>query len=133
MKKITILLIALCFSSLNSFAQMSQSLVEEENQLTETEEVSLDKVTFTDRYFYFPNLQAYYDREEGLYLIKREGLWNKSEVINFNSRGYSIRNGNRVLIENYSGDTPFEYLNEHKENFPADYSTRRRREVVSNN
>ena len=84
--------------------------------------------TFIDgiRYYYYPNLQAYFDTKEALYIQKqKDGSWTKSEKVDQTSRGYSLKNGAYVMIKGYVGDEPYSLINEHKITYPADYSTKR--------
>jgi len=76
------------------------------------------------RYYYYPNLQAYFDTKVAMYLYVENGEWVESEVLEPKNRGYSLKNGQYVMIKNYAGDEPYTLLNEHKKQYPADYSSR---------
>lgn len=77
------------------------------------------------RYFYYPNLQAYFDRQTSTYIYTRNGNdWIESSKLPNALRGYSVANGKRVAIE-YNGDAPYEMIKEHMELYPANYSTKR--------
>lgn len=104
-------------------AQLAQDTVNIENADT-TEVVNLS------RYNYFPNLQAYYDTKTKLFIYKVNGSWIHNKIIAPNYRGYGLRNGFHVLIDNYSGDEPYTLLSVHKLKYPADYSTKRQRPVA---
>jgi hypothetical protein len=78
------------------------------------------------RYYYYPNLQAYFDTETTLYIYKSNGEWITSERIPANFRGYSLKNSNYVMIKGYLGDEPYTLLEKHKKDFPADFSSKRR-------
>lgn len=84
------------------------------------------------RYYYYPNLQAYFDTKVGLYLYQENGQWVESERLSPTFRGYSIKNGLYVMIKDYVGDEPYNLLDQHKAQYPADYSSRPKREVASN-
>lgn len=80
------------------------------------------------RYFYYPNLQAYYDRETDSYLYTRNGKdWLEGKALPNNLRGYSLSNTKRVPLPNYDGETPFDELKQHMIDYPADYKTRRKK------
>lgn len=87
----------------------------------------LDKGEMADvRYFYYPNLQAYFDRQTATYIYTRNGKeWLESDSLPNGLRGYSSANGTRVAIPDYDGDTPYERLEEHTKKYPANYSTKR--------
>lgn len=82
------------------------------------------------RYFYYPNLQAYFDVKNELFIFKEDGSWVTSETMDTNFRGYSVRNGFRVPIK-YSGEQPFALIDKHKLNYPANYSTKRKPKIVA--
>ncbi len=70
------------------------------------------------RYYYFPNLEAYFDLQEKVYLYKEDGEWTEAEELPANYGGYSLYNKVRVTIENYDGDEPYLLLAEHKKMYP---------------
>lgn len=77
------------------------------------------------RYFYYPNLQAYFDRQTSTYIYTRNGSdWIESAKLPNALRGYSVANGKRVAIT-YNGDAPYEMIREHMEQYPANYSAKR--------
>jgi len=84
------------------------------------------------RYYYYPNLQTYYDTQRGLYISCQKGNWITSKFLDLNSHGYSLKNGSYKKIEGYDGDEPYTLLAEHKLQYPADYSSRPSRKVVVN-
>ncbi|MCF6132208.1 hypothetical protein [Flavobacterium wongokense] len=70
------------------------------------------------RYYYFPNLEAYFDLQEKVYLYKEDGEWVEAEELPKNYGGYSLYNKVRVSIEDYDGDEPYLLLAEHKKKYP---------------
>jgi len=82
------------------------------------------------RYYYFPNLQAYFDTRTALYLYKENGSWTTSETIDPTLRGYSTKNKMYVMIKGFLGDDPTVLLESNKKEYPADYSTKRKPPVV---
>ena len=70
------------------------------------------------RYYYYPNLMAYYDNQTSEYLYKLNGIWIRNKSIPNAYGGYSIYNNYKVEIDNYSGDNPNEKITEHKKLFP---------------
>ena len=104
-------------------------------------QISLDTVfvsrrksieNFTNiRYYYYPNLEAYYDTRTALYLYKSNGSWITSEHIPANYRGYCVRNSECVVIKGYLGDEPYTQLNQHRALYPADFSSRRKLNIAA--
>jgi hypothetical protein len=82
------------------------------------------------RYYYYPNLQAYFDTKVGMYLYVENGEWIESEQLDPKTKGYSLKNGQYVMIKDYLGDEPYTMLGEHKKLYPADYSSRPKKPVA---
>lgn len=78
------------------------------------------------RYYYYPNLDSYFDTRENMYLFQENGQWVKAREIKSGYRGYSIFNNVRVAITDYHGDRPYTKLEEHRKQFPKNYSSKRK-------
>jgi len=76
------------------------------------------------RYYYYPNLQVYFDTKRALYISKQNGVWVTSETIDMNARGYCVKNGAYVMIKGYGGNQPYVLLDQHKIMYPANFSSR---------
>ena len=76
------------------------------------------------RYYYYPNMQAYFDTKRALYLIKQNGVWTTSETIDFTTRGYCVRNSAYEMLKDYTGDEPQQLLAIHQLKFPSNFSSR---------
>ena len=70
------------------------------------------------RYYYFPNLEAYFDNLKMVYYYKEEGTWNEADELPENYGGYSIYNKGKVSIANFDGEKPYELLALHKKLYP---------------
>lgn len=70
------------------------------------------------RYYYYPNLEAYFDNLELVYHYKVKGQWEKAENLPTNYGGYSLFNKVRVNITDYDGDEPYQLLKIHKKKYP---------------
>lgn len=79
------------------------------------------------RYYYYPNLDAYYDSRDNVYWYEeKNGQWVKSKGLKSGYRGYSLFNSVRVAITDYNGDQPYTKLEKHRKQFPKNYSSRRK-------
>lgn len=78
------------------------------------------------RYYFFPNLDAYYDIKFSVFIYKQNGEWIKKERIPSNYRGYSLFNNFKVTITDYFGEYPFESILEHRKKFPANFTGRKK-------
>jgi hypothetical protein len=88
------------------------------------------KVIPAVRYYYYPNLQAYYDICTSLYIYRKEGEWITADYMPSNYRGYCIYNNNYVLIDGFTEDNPYTLISEHKKQYPANYSRKRKKEIA---
>ena len=100
--------------SVDSYAAQVQSAVDEELPVIGV------------RYYYYPNLDAYFDTHTNLYTYQQQGQWVKASQIPSGYRGYSVLNNIRVSITDYNGDEPFSKLAEHREKFPKKYAAKRK-------
>lgn len=103
-----VLILMFIFSSFVSNAQTSKQ-----------QPYSLANEKSTDfRYFYFPNIEAYFDTQEKVYLYRDNGEWVEAEELPKNYGGYSLYNKSRVAITDYKGEEPYLLLQAHKKKFP---------------
>jgi hypothetical protein len=72
----------------------------------------------TSRYYYFPNLQAYFDNSNMVYYYKFNNEWQTAEELPENYGGYSLYNKAYVIIKDYDGENPQQFLNVHKKLYP---------------
>ena len=83
------------------------------------------------RYYYYPNLEAYYDTRRAMYIYKMNGSWITTDNIPANYRGYCLRNSACVVIKGYLGDEPYALIDQHRAEHPADFSSRRKHNIVT--
>ncbi len=70
------------------------------------------------RYYYFPNLEAYFDNLKMVYYFKDKGVWVSAPELPQNYGGYSLYNKARVTINNFDDDDPFQFILIHKKMYP---------------
>lgn len=120
---IIILVLGLGFSG---FAQKSKY----ENKSTPL----IDPVTKCHvRYYYFPNLEAYFDTYKSIYYFKEDGQWVTAEEIPEGYRGYSFYNNINVFITDYDDDYPCQFIEVHKKKYPYISNERIKKMVLSKN
>lgn len=78
------------------------------------------------RYYYFPNLNAYFDTKKQVYIYKQNGNWITAGYIPEGYRGYCLRNDYHVPIDGYYGEQPYVLLDKHKKQYPANFSSKRK-------
>jgi len=129
MKKITQIVIGMLVLSFN-VSQAQVALDEVNVSAKQAAEAS----SFVEvRYYYYPNLQAYFDTKVGMYLFQEDGEWVEAEQISQATMGYSLKNGQYVMIKDYTGDDPYDFIEQHQAEYPADYSSRpqKRKDVAA--
>ncbi|MBP6556908.1 MAG: hypothetical protein KAX93_02180 [Flavobacterium sp.] len=98
---------------------MAFSCTYAQKTLTVKENLPIDKKTNCYiRYFYFPNLQAYFDNLKMVYYFKENGEWKTARDLPTNYGGYSLYNKARVTINDYDDENPFDLLAVHKKMYP---------------
>jgi hypothetical protein len=70
------------------------------------------------RYYYLPNMFAYFDVTTNKYIYKTNNSWKTAAELPQYYGGYSTFKNLRVPVRNYNGNDPQEKLNEHKLEFP---------------
>ena len=80
------------------------------------------------RYYYYPNLQAYFDTQSNLYIFRVNKQWISAESFPENYGGYSLYNNHRVKIDDYNGDDVTELLEIHKVLYPYNAKGRLKKE-----
>ncbi len=81
------------------------------------------------RFFYYPNIEAYFDTKENVYLFTDKGEWKKAAELPHGYRGYSLNNKINVPIKDYDEDNITQFLAAHKKKFP--YVSSRRLPVTA--
>jgi len=70
------------------------------------------------RYYYYPNLEAYFDTQKRIFYYKENGAWQTAEEIPNGYRGYSMYNKYSVYISDYDDDNICQFLDIHKKKYP---------------
>jgi len=70
------------------------------------------------RYYYYPNIEAYFDTQKNIYYFKENGKWNTATEIPAGYRGYSMLNKYNVSITDYDEDNICQFINAHKKKYP---------------
>lgn len=85
---------------------------------TDSKQLAAEEIATSFRYYYYPNLQAYYDVQTNLFLFRVNKEWITAESIPESYGGYSLYSKHRVKITDYDGDDVTEMLPIHKLLFP---------------
>jgi hypothetical protein len=74
------------------------------------------------RYYYLPEIEAYYDIQASMYLYLFGGRWIHGRVLPASYGHYDYNNSHRVIINDYRGNRPYSYFRDHRSRFPKGYS-----------
>lgn len=84
------------------------------------------------RYYYYPNLEAYYDFNDSKYILKRYGEWVRVDKIPPRYRGYSLFNDRYVILKGVVCDNPQDFISDHKKMYPCNYKGYSSERIVAN-
>jgi len=70
------------------------------------------------RYYYYPNIEAYFDTKKSIYYYQENGEWQTAEEIPSGYRGYSMNNKVSVYITDYDDDDVLQFQKRHKKEYP---------------
>lgn len=113
--KIIACLIFIIYFTDNSFAQ--DKLSAEKEAILEIDKTTNCKL----RYYYYPNLQAYFDKQEKLFYYQLNGKWMTAEELPKNYGGYSLYRMKFVTLSDFDEEEPYKFINIHKKLFPHNY------------
>lgn len=72
----------------------------------------------TTQYYYFPNMQVYFDLEKKMYHYQVGKDWIISEELPLYYGGYSLFKNERVMVNIAKDDEPQNYIKQHRKEFP---------------
>jgi hypothetical protein len=73
------------------------------------------------KYYYLPDVQAYYDVPSSQFIYIKNGKWFRSRYLPGNFRNYNLYNGYKVVLNDYRGSHPYYYFNTHKAKYYKGY------------
>jgi hypothetical protein len=110
-----ILLTAFCLFVADAQVTEEKNVIEEKSVIS----VLNDAVTKSEsRYYYFPNMEVYYDIKNKVYHYQADKTWQVSAELPAYYGGYSLFKNERVYITDYEGDNPEELIKTHRKEFP---------------
>lgn len=95
------------------------SLLQVNAQDSEEAMLPVDKETnCVLRYYYFPNMQVYYDIKKKQYHYQQNKTWIMASELPRNYGGYSLFKNERVIITDFDGEQPEQFVKIHKKLYP---------------
>ncbi len=74
------------------------------------------------RYYYIPDIQAYYDVSSSMYIYNSNGRWIHSANLPRAHRDYDLYGGHKVLLKDYHGERPYDNYKDHQRDYPKGYN-----------
>ena len=73
------------------------------------------------RYYYIPDIEAYYDVQAGMFIYLDGGAWVHRGYLPARYRDYDLYGGYKVVMTDYHGNTPYTHFNEHRTRYARGY------------
>jgi len=79
-------------------------------------------VGYTDvRYYYLPDVEAYYDVQTSVFIYNRGGKWIRRRHLPAQYNTYDLYSGYKVVMSDYRGNTPYNDFKSHKIKYAKGY------------
>ncbi len=79
-------------------------------------------VGYTDvRYYYLPDVEAYYDIQSSMFIYYGSGVWIRRAYLPTHYQTYDLYNGYKVVMTDYRGNSPYIYYKSHKVKYAKGY------------
>lgn len=66
------------------------------------------------RYYYLPDVEAYYDLRTSMFICFYDGHWVRRHHLPDRFRHYDLYGGPKVIVTDYRGNAPYRYCNYHR-------------------
>ncbi len=74
------------------------------------------------RYYYLPDIEAYYDVNDGTYIYMNGGKWRHSRDLPAAYANYDLYGGYKVMLNDYHGERPYDNFRSHRRSYPKGYN-----------
>lgn len=74
-----------------------------------------------ERYYYLPDVEAYYDIETSMFIYFGNGVWLHRASLPTRYRNYDLYNGYKVVMTGYHGHSPYDDFHVHKVKYKKGY------------
>ena len=66
------------------------------------------------QYYYLPDVDAYYDIQSSRFIYYSGNTWVHRTTLPKHYRSYDLYKGNKIILTDYHGKTPYVYYKQHK-------------------
>lgn len=77
---------------------------------------------YHERYYYLPDVEAYYDTQSSVFIYQGKRKWVKSNYLPRRFRTYDLYKGHKVVMTDYRGETPYDTFKEYKRRYKIGYN-----------
>ena len=75
----------------------------------------------TVRYYYLPDVEAYYDVQSSMFIYYGGGVWVHRAYLPAQYKNYDLYGGYKVVMKDYHGNAPYAHFKEHKVKYAKGY------------
>ncbi len=79
------------------------------------------------RYYYLPDVEAYYDVHDSRFIYISGDRWVRSTYLPKQYRHYDLNRGYKVVMHDYRGNSPYTYYNVHRKSYSKGYRSHNNR------
>lgn len=88
-------------------------------QVSKEKKLTIDPQTNCElRYYYFPNMEVYFDLKNEVFHYKENNNWVINSQLPPNYGGYSLYKKERVLLTDFEDDNPEQQIKAHRKLYP---------------
>ncbi|MDD2797284.1 MAG: hypothetical protein PHV20_01700 [Bacteroidales bacterium] len=73
------------------------------------------------RYYYLPDIEAYYDVQSSVFICFNGSKWIKRSHLPYRYRNYDLYGGYKVVMSDYHGNTPYSHFADHRSKYAKGY------------
>ncbi len=73
------------------------------------------------RYYYLPDVEAYYDNESSMFIYSSGGRWIHRRSLPYRYRNYDLYEGYKVPMREYHGNTPYSNFQVYRTQYTKGY------------
>lgn len=81
------------------------------------------------RYYYLPDVEAYYDVQTSMFIYFGEGIWIHRAYLPARYRDYDLYYGYKVVMPNYHGNSPYIHFKEHRMKYAKGYRGKEQKSI----
>jgi len=81
------------------------------------------------RYYYLPDVEAYYDVQNSMFIYMSGNRWVRRSYLPDRYRDYDLYNGYKVVMKDYRGNTPYTHFREYRSRYGRGYRGQEQRNI----